>query len=110
MQIRPFSLPFNVGTDIVHVPRIASLLAGQRASRFLRRVLREEEQRDMAERFGASLPATATATAAAAGPPDAQTTAAMARWVAGRFGAKEAARKAAPHGAGSLGWKGAQHS
>lgn len=29
----------------------------------------------------------------------------MARWLAGRFAAKEAARKAAPNGAASLGWK-----
>lgn len=29
----------------------------------------------------------------------------MTRWLAGRFAAKEAARKAAPDGAASLGWK-----
>lgn len=29
----------------------------------------------------------------------------MTRWLAGRFAAKEAARKAAPGGAASLGWK-----
>lgn len=29
----------------------------------------------------------------------------MARWLAGRFAAKEAARKAAPGGAASIGWK-----
>lgn len=29
----------------------------------------------------------------------------MARWLAGRFAAKEAARKAAPGGAASVGWK-----
>lgn len=29
----------------------------------------------------------------------------MSRWLAGRFAAKEAARKAAPRGAASIGWK-----
>lgn len=29
----------------------------------------------------------------------------MTRWLAGRFAAKEAARKAAPGGAASIGWK-----
>lgn len=29
----------------------------------------------------------------------------MSRWLAGRFAAKEAARKAAPGGAASIGWK-----
>lgn len=29
----------------------------------------------------------------------------MTRWLAGRFAAKEAARKAAPEGAASIGWK-----
>lgn len=29
----------------------------------------------------------------------------MTRWLAGRFAAKEAARKAAPFGAASIGWK-----
>lgn len=29
----------------------------------------------------------------------------MTRWLAGRFAAKEAARKAAPAGAASIGWK-----
>lgn len=29
----------------------------------------------------------------------------MTRWLAGRFAAKEAARKAAPDGAASIGWK-----
>ncbi|KAL4976584.1 4'-phosphopantetheinyl transferase superfamily [Aspergillus desertorum] len=103
----PFPLALNIGTDIVHLPRIIRLVSrpGGYLTRFMRRVLSEQEQRDFRTRF--SLP---PLDSPACHPnkdnrinitftPD------MARWLAGRFAAKEAARKAARGGAKGLGWK-----
>ncbi|KAH8690862.1 4'-phosphopantetheinyl transferase superfamily protein [Talaromyces proteolyticus] len=102
MQPLPFPYALNIGTDVVHLPRILRLI-GQRGARskenyldkFTRRILCQQEQQDFRTRFAvhnhADSPSKVT--------PD------MARWLAGRFAAKEAARKAAPGGASSIGWK-----
>lgn len=175
MKPHPFPLALNIGTDIVHLPRIARLVSRPNGylTRFTRRILHEQEQADFRTRFqlppGSDVPlesrlypthrrfhvgggTTATAAAAAtgtkSGPPGAKTdtdaptgigigmgpstgdttgggvlpggigstspapgttalsiNTEMARWLAGRFAAKEAARKAAPGGAATVGWK-----
>ncbi|KAE8151825.1 4'-phosphopantetheinyl transferase superfamily [Aspergillus avenaceus] len=88
--------PFNIGTDIVHLPRIARLIhRPDYLPRFTRRILTDQEQHDFRTRF--ALPPGSKS------PP--QLSPDMTRWLAGRFAAKEAARKAAPEGAASLGWK-----
>lgn len=182
MKPHPFPLALNIGTDIVHLPRIARLVSRPNGylTRFTRRILHEDEQADFRARFqlppGSDVPlesrlypthrrfhaaaatglgsgsgsgsgsvsgsATTTATATATGtgigtgpggtgtgPITGDTTGGgflpggigstspapgptalsinteMARWLAGRFAAKEAARKAAPGGAATVGWK-----
>ncbi|OGM40949.1 phosphopantetheinyl transferase PptB [Aspergillus bombycis] len=100
MKPLPFPLALNIGTDIVHLPRITRLLhRGDYLARFTRRILHDHEQRDFRTRF--ALPAATNLPNPCAN----QSTTDMARWLAGRFAAKEAARKAAPNGAASLGWK-----
>ena len=117
----PFPLPLTLGTDIVHLPRITRLVTrpGGFLTRFTRRILHDQEQRDFRARFGlfpVSSPSSSTATAAAVAAtaedkngsdklPQFPVSGDMTRWLAGRFAAKEAARKAAPGGAASLGWK-----
>ncbi|KAL4787591.1 4'-phosphopantetheinyl transferase superfamily [Aspergillus varians] len=108
----PFPLALNIGTDIVHLPRITRLITrpGGYLTRFTRRILSEQEQQDFRSRFPRPPrldsdqnrdtrlrkkdPGTAVGIT-----PD------MARWLAGRFAAKEAARKAARGGAKEVGWK-----
>lgn len=41
--LRPFPFPLNVGTDICQISRIYSILAGPRATRFVKRILTPEE-------------------------------------------------------------------
>ncbi|GAB1209511.1 hypothetical protein APSETT445_008290 [Aspergillus pseudonomiae] len=102
MKPLPFPVALNIGTDIVHLPRITRLLhRGDYLTRFTRRILHDHEQRDFRTRF--ALPATMNPPNPRANPNPNTTD--MARWLAGRFAAKEAARKAAPNGAASLGWK-----
>ncbi|KAJ5580017.1 uncharacterized protein N7459_006002 [Penicillium hispanicum] len=105
MKPRPFPLALNIGTDIVHLPRVAALLTRRNTNltRFTHRILCAQEQRDFHARFKDTLqphshvsPPTQPAQSIT---PD------MTRWLAGRFAAKEAARKAAPDGAASIGWK-----
>lgn len=91
----PFPFPLHIGTDVVHLPRILRLInkTGY-LTRFTRRILTPQEQSDFRRRFHLSdasfnLPASWD----------------MARWLAGRFAAKEAARKATPGGAGEVSWK-----
>jgi holo-[acyl-carrier protein] synthase len=112
MKPIPFPLALNIGTDIVHLPRITRLL--QRTSyltRFTRRILSDQEQLDFQTRFKDTLilPPTRKHHASPSLPPSTPAqpiiTPDMTRWLAGRFAAKEAARKAAPGGAASLGWK-----
>ncbi|PLN76955.1 hypothetical protein BDW42DRAFT_188355 [Aspergillus taichungensis] len=96
----PFPLPLTLGTDIVHLPRITRLVTrpGGFLTRFTRRILHDQEQRDFRARFGLFPNDSDT-------PPQFPVSGDMTRWLAGRFAAKEAARKAAPGGAASLGWK-----
>ena len=99
MKPLPFPLPLRIGTDIVHTPRISRLLnRADYLTRFTRRILDPQEQADFATRFKETLVLHGTST----NPP---ITAEMTRWLAGRFAAKEAARKAAPEGAAEIGWK-----
>ncbi|KAJ6168468.1 hypothetical protein N7497_001311 [Penicillium chrysogenum] len=101
MKPLPFPFPLNIGTDIVHIPRIARLLARPNyLPRFTRRILCDQEQHDYHCRFSEILKARA---AYHQQPPPVP--ADITRWLAGRFAAKEAARKAAPSGAASIGWK-----
>ncbi|CRG91461.1 hypothetical protein PISL3812_08510 [Talaromyces islandicus] len=102
----PFPFALNIGTDVVHLPRILRLL-GHRGARsnenyldkFTRRILCPQEQQDFNIRFNNSARRTGDALPPSVVTPD------MVRWLAGRFAAKEAARKAAPGGAASIGWK-----
>ena len=102
----PFPIALNLGTDIVHLPRIAALLArrGNYLTRFTRRILCDQEQRDFHRRFKDSL-AVQSNTNTNQSKHTSPVTSDMTRWLAGRFAAKEAARKAAPCGAASIGWK-----
>lgn len=104
MKPLPFPFALNIGTDIVHLPRITRLLnrRGGYLSRFTRRILCEQEQRDFRKRFALS-PNTPDSTSHREPPAIISTD--MTRWLAGRFAAKEAARKAAPTGAATTGWK-----
>lgn len=101
----PFPFSLNIGTDVVHLPRILRLLRHRGArsnenylNKFTRRILCPQEQQDFHSRFTAS-------SARPTGDGPVVVTSDMARWLAGRFAAKEAARKAAPGGAASIGWK-----
>lgn len=101
MKPLPFPLSLNIGTDIVHLPRITRLLTQRDyLTRFTRRILSAQEQRDFQTRFKETIQLHA---APSTKPPIITTE--MTRWLAGRFAAKEAARKAAPGGAASIGWK-----
>ncbi|KAF9892226.1 hypothetical protein FE257_002002 [Aspergillus nanangensis] len=102
MKPIPFPIALNIGTDIVHLPRITRLVTrrGNYLSRFMRRILTDQEQHDFRTRF--TLPPLPTTDLSSPPPPISPD---MTRWLAGRFAAKEAARKAAPNGASSLGWK-----
>jgi holo-[acyl-carrier protein] synthase len=106
MKPIPFPLALNIGTDIVHLPRITRLL--QRTNyliRFTRRILSDQEQLDFQTRFKDTLTLYPNRHASPSTPAQPIITPDMTRWLAGRFAAKEAARKAAPGGAASLGWK-----
>lgn len=107
MKPLPFPLSLNIGTDIVHMPRITRLLTQRDyLTRFTRRILSVREQADFHTRFKETLQLhTPTSTQTATKPKPPLITAEMTRWLAGRFAAKEAARKAAPGGAASIGWK-----
>ncbi|KAI5304276.1 hypothetical protein KEM56_006674 [Ascosphaera pollenicola] len=90
MKVLRFPLPFNVGSDI--------------------RILREEEKADFRRRFNVASSNSSDNDIdnriigeSFKRPGDLELI--MTRWLAGRFAAKEAARKAAPLGAGSLSWK-----
>ncbi|RDW67165.1 holo-ACP synthase [Aspergillus mulundensis] len=103
----PFPLALNIGTDIVHLPRITRLInrPGGYLTRFTRRILSEQEERDFRTRF--SLPPVGSPTRQRNKDIEAKATVTseMARWLAGRFAAKEAGRKAARGGAKAVGWK-----
>ncbi|KAL1988607.1 hypothetical protein VTN96DRAFT_9002 [Rasamsonia emersonii] len=103
MKPLPFPYALNIGTDVVHLPRILRLISRPRRKgnesyleRFTRRILTQQEQHDFHARFYRDNNTS---------PRGPTITTEMARWLAGRFAAKEAARKAAPGGAASVGWK-----
>ncbi|KAJ5480879.1 4'-phosphopantetheinyl transferase B [Penicillium diatomitis] len=103
MKPLPFPLALNIGTDIVHIPRITRLLQQTNyLGRFTRRILSDQEHIDFRKRFQhisqPQTPSHASSTQPTITPE-------MTRWLAGRFAAKEAARKAAPGGAAALSWK-----
>ncbi|KAL4932321.1 uncharacterized protein BDV17DRAFT_194298 [Aspergillus undulatus] len=123
----PFPLSLQIGTDIVHLPRITRLLARPHyLNRFTRRILSNPEQRDFRTRFNlrsdfSRITDTSTNTdtrgavdlkgshsslgSGSAGRTKVTVTPDMARWLAGRFAAKEAGRKAARGGAKVVGWR-----
>ena len=97
MLARRLPVPFSVGTDIVHLPRIRDLITkhnGRYLTLFKRRILRPAEIDDLETRFPAS---------DAAGLDEQGDTSGLVRWLGGRFAAKEAARKAV--GATNISWK-----
>ncbi|KAI5307005.1 hypothetical protein KEM56_005678 [Ascosphaera pollenicola] len=98
MKVVPFPLSLNIGSDIVHLPRVSRLFTGRYRDRFMRRILCEQELLDFQQRFRQSLEPSSALQAK-------ELELTKTRWLAGRFAAKEAARKAAPSGASSLGWK-----
>ncbi|KAL2838364.1 hypothetical protein BJY01DRAFT_237492 [Aspergillus pseudoustus] len=111
----PFPLALNIGTDIVHLPRITRLISrpGGYLSRFTRRILSKTEEADFRTRF-ALPPLQPQPRSISLGIEtekngkvglEVKITPDMARWLAGRFAAKEAARKAARGGASAVGWK-----
>lgn len=53
MKPHPFPLSLNIGTDIVHLPRIARLVSRPNGylTRFTRRILSDQEQADFRKRF-----------------------------------------------------------
>ncbi|EEP77810.1 predicted protein [Uncinocarpus reesii 1704] len=111
MKVAPFPFGLNVGTDIVHIPRILRLVTRSSTApnsylnRFIRRILSEQEQAVFISKFPqyqSHYARSAAAPSSIPAPPDSRD---MARWLAGRFAAKEAARKAAPGGAASVSWK-----
>ncbi|KAI1961912.1 hypothetical protein LOZ58_002989 [Ophidiomyces ophidiicola] len=111
MKLTPFPFGLSIGTDIVHIPRILRLITRSPSPtntylhRFVKRILSEQEQSQFFSKFpqyrpqleqSGTLPFAQSTVAASAD---------TARWLAGRFAAKEAARKAAPGGASSISWK-----
>ncbi|KAK2811645.1 hypothetical protein FQN50_001987 [Emmonsiellopsis sp. PD_5] len=118
MKLTPFPLPLNIGTDVVHLPRIHRLIHRRATGpttylhRFIHRILCPQELHDFQTRFLpphrsisrtlATVPGTSGGGINNGG---VDNSAEIARWLAGRFAAKEAARKAAPGGAAAIGWK-----
>ncbi|RAK95458.1 holo-ACP synthase [Aspergillus ibericus CBS 121593] len=114
MKPTPFPIALNIGTDIVHLPRISKLLhRPSYFTRFTRRILHADEQRDFRARFSLPQPTPASSFSPSPSPPSpspplqppSSITPDVVRWLAGRFAAKEAARKAAPLGAAHISWK-----
>ncbi|KAK2785512.1 hypothetical protein FQN52_008424 [Onygenales sp. PD_12] len=116
MKLTPFPLPLNIGTDLVHLPRIHRLIHRRATGpttylhRFIHRILCEQELHDFQTKFFPPHRPISRPFAAAPGGSKNENggidnSAEIARWLAGRFAAKEAARKAAPGGAAGIGWK-----
>jgi phosphopantetheine--protein transferase-like protein len=113
MKPLPFPYSVNIGTDIVHLSRILRLISrphnyGKETylQRFTRRILCDQERLDFRARFP---PPPSTPSIIGPRSWNVPITPEMARWLAGRFAAKEAARKAG-HGGGasSISWKDVQ--
>jgi hypothetical protein len=49
---RPFPFPFNIGTDVCHIPRVLNILKAHGGIRFVRRILTEKERDESNTRFG----------------------------------------------------------
>ena len=108
----PITLPYTIGTDIVHIKRIRELIfrrlqpndGSKRLTRFLDRILHPLERQDFDKRFPASFKLSDNEY-----PRDsnhgltAQFHESTGSWLAGRWAAKEAAKKA--WGAQTLGFK-----
>ena len=95
--LRPFPFPsLSIGTDIAHIPRIARLVASQRTlPRFLRKVLTSREEREFHIRFSKSGYANAGSDSEIGGEArDSRWVDEAARFLAGRWAAKEAIVKA----------------
>ena len=43
-KFAPFPLPFRVGTDICHIPRVKQILHSRASAKFISRILTEEER------------------------------------------------------------------
>lgn len=55
-KLRPFLPNLSVGTDIIHVPRIAKLVQNRMGfAKFLKKLLTPREQHEFYARFGKSL-------------------------------------------------------
>lgn len=100
----PFASVHTIGTDIVHVKRIEALILkaslshmGRNQLRFLDRILHPLERRDFNQRFPKFNDCTDGANDVRDGHGN------VAKWIAGRWAAKEAAKKA--WGAKKLGFK-----
>jgi holo-[acyl-carrier protein] synthase len=97
---RPFPFPsLSIGTDIAHIPRIAKLVASQRKlPRFLRKVLTSREERDFHLRFPQKVSKGAEGGSGFSEGEQKSVQrideAAAARFLAGRWAAKEAVVKA----------------
>lgn len=91
----PFNL--NVGTDVVHLPRIQRLISkreGRGLVHFAKRILHPLELRDLSDRYPQWQDQLERTSASYDS---------IIKWLGGRFAAKEAARKAI--GATKFGWK-----
>jgi holo-[acyl-carrier protein] synthase len=107
----PTSIPYTIGTDIVRIKRIHDLVFGKlqddgakRLSRFLGRILHPMERHDFGKRFPAALNLLDNEHAQNRNNGlTAQFCDTTGSWLAGRWAAKEAAKKA--WGAQTLGFK-----
>ncbi|GAB7324967.1 hypothetical protein MBLNU13_g08772t1 [Cladosporium sp. NU13] len=93
--LRPFPIPsLSIGTDIAHIPRIGRLVASQRTlPRFLRKLFTSREERAFHLRFPPSSLESDSAPSSEGGEAQRREDAA-ARYLAGRWAAKEAVVKA----------------
>jgi holo-[acyl-carrier protein] synthase len=113
--MKPIAFPFslNIGIDIVHLPRIYRLITRSTSSKrrntylnkFIHRILCAQELKHFRHRFPQQNVESALQPSYSPDSADLIRTTDMARWLAGRFAAKEAARKAAPGGASTVSWK-----
>lgn len=95
--LRPFPFPsLSIGTDIAHIPRIARLVASERTlPRFLRKVLTSREEREFHVRFSKSGYESSNSDSGIGGETqDSRWVDEAARFLAGRWAAKEAIVKA----------------
>ena len=107
----PIPLPYTIGTDIVHIKRIHQLIfgtlqpknGGKRLTRFLDRILHPLERQDFDKRFPSSKFFSSEHSSETTRGAIAQLHISTGSWLAGRWAAKEAAKKA--WGAQNVGFK-----